>query len=56
MDAAAGTGRTLDALNVNRLIAGAEPVQTLTPEFGGAAPLKRISKTGGQGRKRSLVG
>jgi D-alanyl-D-alanine carboxypeptidase/D-alanyl-D-alanine endopeptidase (penicillin-binding protein 7) len=53
MDAAAGTGRTLDALNVHRLVAGAEPVQTLTPEFGGAPPVKRVAKAGGRGRKRS---
>jgi D-alanyl-D-alanine carboxypeptidase/D-alanyl-D-alanine endopeptidase (penicillin-binding protein 7) len=52
MDAAAGTGRTLDALNVNRLVAGAEPVQTLTPEFGGSGPVKRVSKVGGRSKKK----
>jgi hypothetical protein len=52
MDAAAGTGRTLDALNVNRLVAGAEPVQTLTPEFGSSGPVKRVSKAGGRSKKK----
>jgi D-alanyl-D-alanine carboxypeptidase/D-alanyl-D-alanine endopeptidase (penicillin-binding protein 7) len=52
MDAAAGTGRTLDALNVNRLLAGAEPVQALTPEFAPAAPVKRVAKASGRGRKK----
>ncbi len=53
MDAAAGTGRTLDALNVNRLVAGVEPVNALTPEFGSAAPVKRVVKTGGRTKKKT---
>lgn len=52
MDAAAGTGRTLDALNVNRLVAGVEPVSALTPEFGSAPPVKRAVKTGVRTKKK----
>ena len=52
MDAAAGTGRTLDALNVNRLVAGVEPVSALTPEFASAPPVKRAVKTGVRAKKK----
>lgn len=52
LDAAATTGRTLDALNITRLVAGNTPLLALPLEEG-AAPSKRVAKAAV--RKRAAV-
>ena len=52
LDAAATTGRTLDALNITRLVAGDTPLLALPIEAGNV-PTKRIAKAGT--RKKAAI-